>query len=247
MSCVIVCNRVEQLPCGCNTFGGSNCGVFKNSDDKSNRSRSQRTGTPIAYCYRVNSYKYEDNNKKNIDDVKCADFDVKKELDHRDDKHYWVCTGNQDINRNPIKICDEISVEQQICCSTINNVITAMNAELSDRTKHVWYNSLSSTNYIDLIGIGSIILANNQSQIFDILKKIKDIMNQEQDGIILSGELSSYVVKDGDMINTDDLNRLCNELYWIRNDCVCYSDCTGFLVGHKRTCTCNIACGCNYS
>jgi hypothetical protein len=110
MSCVIVCNKVDQLPCGCNTFGGSNCGVFKNSDGKRNE-RSQTTGTPTAYCYKVTSYKYEDNNKKNIDDVKCAAFDVKFELQHKTDNSCWKCNGNLDINRNPNKICDEIHAE----------------------------------------------------------------------------------------------------------------------------------------
>lgn len=135
----------------------------------------------------------------------------------------------------------------------LNYILDKLRGEINQRENHIWYYGLSSiSNYVDdtesLSVDNSLLVDNlNQNTPIDILSKIKKIIKEKSDYDYSSTiKTKSRSVMEGDLIEAINLKNIEEDLFNINIDCICYADCTEFLVKSRRSCTCNIDCVCNY-
>lgn len=272
-NCAIVCNAVEALVCGCNLDGGRICSAYSSCTSNRSTRKTEATYSEFTpYCYIVNSYKYDIT--KNSNDVKCSTYnadntsevfkcqgvrdiavsnDVEYQYHRRsgigdvynsltesesNNRYIGVDTSNDEThdisyNKTDVKIND------------LNEILRCLQAELSQRRSHTWYEGISTN--ITTITRESDISAIQKNSPIDIIANLRNLITQKND---FNGENPptqfSRKSNTGEMIRVNDLKNIEKDLLNINTDCICYADCTNFLVRAKRSCTCNIDCVCNY-
>ena len=270
-NCAIVCNAVDALACGCNSDGGRICSAYSSCTSNRRTRKTEATYSEFTpYCYIVNSYKYDIT--KNSNDVKCSTYDtdntsevfkcqgVRDIAKEKDNKTYIRKTGegkvlntilssNSDERYNTAKP-DSMGIENSVTdvkAIDLNVIIQSLKEEINQRKKHHWYNSTAIDYNQDNVTTENTISYIQQNTPGEILAKLRNIIYQKDDFDDIN-VLNAYSRKTntGEMIKVQDLKNIEIDLFNINKDCICYSDCTNFLVRAKRSCSCNIDCVCNY-
>lgn len=262
-SCTIVCNTNNDNDCGCNIDGGKTCTGYCTCTGNRSRRLTSATYSPyVAYCRIVNSYKY-DTTKNITNSVVCSNHNpgdkaicsgvrnkatitkegtytrisggkVYNELSSGSDDRYHKYT-TEDVDNTTVESAD------------LNYILGILSAELNQRQAHTWYNGMDIESFDN---VDNTLLVDNSQQNtpINILSKIKNIIKEKNDYDNSSTiKTRSRSVLEGDLIEASNLKNIEQDLFNINIDCICYADCTEFLVKSRRSCTCNIDCKCNYS
>lgn len=262
--CTIVCRANNDSDCGCNVDGGNTCTGYCTCTGNTSRLSTTPTYSPyVAYCKIVNSYKY-DATKNITNGVVCSLHiqspdstnrcsGVRNKAIPNKDGTYTRISGGEVYNelssgsynryhKYTTEDVDNTTVES----TDLNYILEKLRGEIGQRNKHLWYSSIDSSDLDDVTNELSVTHTQQNTPI-DILSNIKNIIKTQKDYDYSSTiNTKSKNVFEGDLIKASNLKNIEEDLYNINIDCICYADCTEFLVRSRRSCTCNIDCVCNY-
>lgn len=109
----------------------------------------------------------------------------------------------------------------------INRLRELLKTEINRRAMHVWYSGLNPTELGDDIQTGDAIDHPQQNNVKSTLQKLKALTTSNTDYKESSAvNVTSNKAKTGDMVETLNLKTIEKDLYWLGDDCICYSDCT---------------------
>lgn len=202
----------------------------------------------------MESYQIRDGGDKNYTNLKCAAFDKSKENDtyscsgvryYDEDESKYTYLNDSSGQYQPYS--SDTSIASLVKNRDINNLRDYLKIEIDRRKLHVWYTGLTYNDIGNDIRSGNSIEHPQQSKLVDILARLKTNINSNTDYKYSAAiKTSAKSVLSGNMVETNNLRKIETDLYAAGRDCICYSDCTQFLMKVKRTCTCNLNCNCNY-
>lgn len=131
----------------------------------------------------------------------------------------------------------------------INRLRDLLKTEINKRAKHVWYSGLNPNELGEDIQTGDVIDHPQQNNVRSTLQRLKALTNSNTDYKESSAvNVTSREAKTGYMVETSNLKTIEKDLYWLGDDCICYSDCTQFQLYKIYPCKCqgHYNCGCVY-
>lgn len=245
-------------------------GSRKSNSHGSKCRTNQDLSKPFPICYTVNAndtrIDSKNHSQDSLDGLYCSQFSTSKE------GNTFQCIGNRAYAKNQEQLTEWVEDQHDNYTSyldaynttepphnisyikneDINSIRDTIDGETQERLGHIFYSidgNLSEVADENLLNVTDqdVIIHNQQTRLLSVLTDIKSIIYSKEDF-----RVKRAYYKDArnahtqDMVETDNLRKIEDDLYYTGCDCICYSDCTQFKLGAGYYCTCNVNCKCNY-